>query len=290
LSSRRIHQKNNFINLSEASCLVSMVRELAAPTILKLGGSVITHKDKAPPEIDSETISRIAGELKDHTDELIIVIGGGAHGHQAAQQYGFDRSETSSKRLLEGVPHIRHNMSILSLSVEQIFRKEGLPVVVVSPFSNVLLEDGLFPRFPLNIIQFALKSDIVVVTHGDVCFDTVRGASILSGDTITVALAKGLKARRLLIGTNVDGVLDGPPHLEKSSLIPLLNASNRERVLQLVGPSNATDVTGGMKRKISDLLSVASLVPEIVIFNLTVPGRLSALLQGIDIPCTRIEP
>jgi isopentenyl phosphate kinase len=266
------------------------VNKLVAPIIVKLGGSVITYKDRIPPLVNQETISRIARELKDNTHGLIIVLGGGAHGHQAAYRYGFDNPQTPTQRLLDGVPTIRHNMNMLTTSVEQIFEKEGLPTVVISPFSYVVLRNGALTNFPTQIIKIALDSDIAVITHGDVCFDEMRGASILSGDTITVALSKELNAKMLLIGTNVDGVLDGPPHLETTSHIPLIDSSNKEWVLQLVGPSNVTDVTGGMKRKIIDLLTVVDLVPKIAIFNLTVPGRLLALLQEKDVPCTKLCP
>ena len=75
-------------------------------TIVKLGGSVITHKDLAPPTVNRENISRIAQELKSSTEPLIVILGGGAHGHQAAYKYGFGNPATPLERLVQGIPFI----------------------------------------------------------------------------------------------------------------------------------------------------------------------------------------
>ena len=140
-------------------------------------------------------------------------------------------------------------------------------------------------------MERALESGCVVVTHGDVCFDEERGASILSGDTITVYLAKKLDVKSVYIGTDVDGVLDDNPTLNPSAKhIPVIDHTNREDVLRKTGPSKNTDVTGGMSKKLNELLELAKQDLDIVIFNLTVPGRLTSLLSGESVTCTRIMP
>ena len=44
--------------------------------IVKLGGSVITHKESSPPTVNEEHLSRIAKELLVHDGKLIVVLGG----------------------------------------------------------------------------------------------------------------------------------------------------------------------------------------------------------------------
>jgi isopentenyl phosphate kinase len=257
--------------------------------IVKLGGSVITHKASAPPEVDRTNLSRIATELKTHDSRLIVILGGGAHGHQAAHAHGYGNPTTQSSQLLKGIPHVRHNMSTLALEVESILNNAGVPGVVISPFTTVWLKDGIITDFPLNLIQKTLDSNLVVISHGDVCFDTIKGASILSGDTIAVHLARELSAAALYLGTDVDGVLeDDPRRNPQAQLIPVISDSNKDEALKRSGPSSATDVTGGMSKKISELITLSSSGTEIAIFNLTVPNRLSDLLLGKPIPCTRI--
>jgi isopentenyl phosphate kinase len=264
---------------------------LENPIIVKLGGSVITHKGSSPPMINDENLSRIANELKSHKGELIVVLGGGAHGHQAAHSYGFGNPETQKEKLLMGVPHIRHNMSVLALKVESEMNKEGIPTVVIPPFAIVTLRNESIQDFSTKTIQKILESGSAVLTHGDVCFDEEKGASILSGDTIAVYLAKELNVKSIYIGTDVEGVMDKNPVLNPSAKhIPIINHANKEDVLTKTGPSMSTDVTGGMSKKVNELFELAKHDLEIVIFNLTVPGRLSSLLLGEPIVCTRIMP
>jgi isopentenyl phosphate kinase len=259
-------------------------------TIVKLGGSVITFKDSTPPKINEANLFRIANELKAHRGELIIVLGGGAHGHQAAHSHGFADSKSPKELLLKGIPPIRHNMSVLALSVENNLNKEEIPAIVIPPFSSVTLRNGLIHDFPTNIIRKSLDNGLVVITHGDVCFDEERTASILSGDTIAVYLAKELNAETILIGTDVDGVLDDNPKFNPAAKhVPIINQENMGTILSKTGPSTNTDVTGGMSKKVSELLKISRQNREIVIFNLTVTDRLKLLLQNESTICTRIQ-
>ncbi|MFW9845501.1 MAG: isopentenyl phosphate kinase [Candidatus Thorarchaeota archaeon] len=260
-------------------------------TIVKLGGSVITHKGSSPPTINQENLPRIAQELKTCTSQLIVILGGGAHGHQAAHKFGFDNDETPTQQLLQGVPSIRHNMSLLSLEVETVLNEVGIGGIVIPPFVLAALHDREIDTFSLTPIQNALQSRLTVITHGDVCFDTKLGASILSGDTIAVYLARELKAKSLFIGTDVDGVLEeDPKNNPKATHVTEINSTNIDSVLKGTGPSAATDVTGGMAKKLEELFTLSGHDINIAIFNLQVPGRLSSLLLGEATICTRIQP
>lgn len=270
--------------------LLIYVIQLTPLTIVKLGGSVITYKESSPPKINKANLNRIAEELQTYRGELIIVLGGGAHGHQAAHLYGFADSNSPKERLLKGIPPIRHNMSILASSVETILNKKGIPAVVFSPFCFVTLKNGLIHNFPTDIIKKSLNNGLVVITHGDVCFDEKRTASILSGDTIAMFLAEYMNAKSVLIGTDVDGVLDDNPKLNPSAKhVPIINQENKKIILSKTGPSINTDVTGGMTKKVNELLAIAKQDREIVIFNLTVPNRLRLLLQNESTICTKIQ-
>ncbi|TFH06297.1 MAG: isopentenyl phosphate kinase family protein [Candidatus Thorarchaeota archaeon] len=258
--------------------------------IVKLGGSVITHKESSPPTVNEEHLSRIAKELAGYDGKLIIVLGGGAHGHQAAHKHGFGNPDTAPEQLLAGIPEIRHNMALLASRVEKELNTQGIPGVVISPFMFVTLYNNLIDQFSTNIIEETLKAGIVVVIHGDVCIDKTKSASILSGDTIAKYLAEQLKPKAVFIGTNVDGVMDDNPTVNPNTKpIPFINNSNKTEILSLTGPSSSTDVTGGMTKKITELLDLANQNVDIVIFNLLVPGRLTALFENNSVVCTRIQ-
>ncbi|UCH03874.1 MAG: isopentenyl phosphate kinase family protein [Candidatus Thorarchaeota archaeon] len=258
--------------------------------IVKLGGSVITHKESSPPTVNKDNLYRIARELGSHDGELIVVLGGGAHGHQAAHKHGFGKSSTTREILLEGVSPIRHSMTVLSLEIEQVLNGEGVQAVVLPPFTMATLQNRKIADFPTEMIQRSLDSGLVALTHGDVCFDNILGASILSGDTIAVYLAKEMKAKALYIGTDVDGVLEDDPRINPNTKhIEVLDTSTWDAIVAKTGPSSATDVTGGMKKKLDEISILAGLGIDIAIFNLGVSNRLSSLLSGTSTLCTRIQ-
>ncbi|MFO7837182.1 MAG: isopentenyl phosphate kinase [Candidatus Thorarchaeota archaeon] len=259
-------------------------------TIVKLGGSVITNKDETPPSVNKNRINRIGRELGISKGPMIVVLGGGAHGHQAARKYGFGDIKTPKRRRLAGVPEIRHNMSLLSLKVIQSLQAMGLPAVIFPPFAFVNLVNNHIQHFPCSLIEKALESNLLVVTHGDVCFDDHLGASILSGDTIVVYLANRLNPSGVYIGTDVDGVFTDNPNLNPDAkIIPVIQSKDRDEVLSNAGPSSSVDVTGGMDKKIKELFNIKQNT-RIAIFNLTISGRLSALLTGKTPTCTIIQP
>jgi len=266
------------------------VLQLENLVIVKLGGSVITHKESSPPTVNEEHLSRITKELAVHDGELIIVLGGGAHGHQAAHKHGFGNPDTAPEQLLAGIPEIRHNMNLLASRVEKELNKQGIPGVVISPFMFVTLHNNLIDQFSTKIIEDTLKAGITVIIHGDVCIDKTKSASILSGDTIAKYLTEQLKPKAVFIGTNVDGVMDDNPTVNPNAKpIPFINNANKTEILSLTGPSSSTDVTGGMTKKITELLELANLNVDIVIFNLLVDGRLTALFENNSVVCTRIQ-
>ena len=82
---------------------------------------------------------------------------------------------------------------------------------------------------------------------------------------------------------------DDPAVNPNAKHIPFINNSNKTEILSLTGPSSSTDVTGGMTKKISELLDLADLNVDIVIFNLIVAGRLTALFENNSVICTRIQ-
>lgn len=74
--------------------------------ILKLGGSIITRKDKTKPTLNPANLERIAQEISvAKIKKLIIIHGAGSFGHPYAQKYGIgsviknDRELGRKKRL-----------------------------------------------------------------------------------------------------------------------------------------------------------------------------------------------
>jgi isopentenyl phosphate kinase len=109
---------------------------------------------------------------------------------------------------------------------------------------------------------------------------------VLSGDQIINYLALHLKASRVILGTDVDGIYNrNPKNHPQAKLIPLFRSKDD---LQYPGESNTKDVTGGMGGKLNELLELAEQGIGSEIINADHEGRLEQALKGEMVTGTRI--
>jgi isopentenyl phosphate kinase len=114
-----------------------------------------------------------------------------------------------------------------------------------------------------------LELGMVPVIHGDVVMDLSKGACIVSGDQIVRYLAVALGITRVGLATDVPGVLDGGR---------VVSRLTRESAQALqIGSSMHTDVTGGMRGKINEVLELADAGIGSDIFHVS---RIADFLQG----------
>jgi isopentenyl phosphate kinase len=114
-----------------------------------------------------------------------------------------------------------------------------------------------------------LALGMVPVIHGDVVMDLSRGACIVSGDQLVRYLAVALKISRVGLATDVPGVLDG------DVVVPAITRKTVPHIQ--IGSSLHTDVTGGMRGKIDELLGLADAGIRSDIFHVS---RIPDFLDG----------
>lgn len=240
-------------------------------TVLKLGGSVITEKD-APETVDEPALERAATALSEPPDRLVIVHGGGSFGHHHAAAHGV--TTTAGTHNDEEVRAIHGAMKRLNTAVTDALAGVGVPAVPIHPFSAAYREADETLRFPEATVETILGEGFVPVLHGDVVAHKTKGATILSGDELVVALGEALLADRVGVCSAVSGVYDSD-----GSVIERIDTF--EEVKTAVGESEATDVTGGMAGKVRALLSLDAPAS---VFGLE---GLGSFIEGDD-PGTRI--
>ncbi|MFC7072523.1 isopentenyl phosphate kinase [Halovenus rubra] len=219
-------------------------------TVLKLGGSLITHKDQRETvdwnSLDRAcaTIGTFLGDLPDE-HRLIIVHGGGSFGHHNAAEHGVSSTEGSTDA--RALTAIHHAMGELNGAVLGGLHDHGIDALPVRPLS-VAAQDGPL-QFPTASVEAMLDEGFVPVTHGDVVVDDRKGGTILSGDDIVVSLARTLGADRVGLCSTVPGVLDDDDAV-------ISQVDTYDDVASVLGGSDATDVTGGMAHKVRQLLAL----------------------------------
>jgi isopentenyl phosphate kinase len=227
-------------------------------TVLKLGGSVITRKEgtESVDEAALGTAATVIGEALE-TDpgdpgastadrSLVLVHGGGSFGHPAAATHDVSASEGSHDAA--ALVDIHRAMGRLNGTVVSDLHAAGVPALPVRPLSLARRSDaGL--ACPTQSVETMLAEGFVPVLHGDVVAHEDRGGTVCSGDALVVALAEALDAERVGVCSTVPGVLDDDGEV-------ITEIASYEAVADVLGDSEATDVTGGMAGKVRELLAV----------------------------------
>lgn len=247
--------------------------------VIKLGGSLVTNKDMPlTPNIRnirvacrelSKALSSIP-ELK-----LFLIHGGGSFGHYYARRFGLS---TNRKRgaPVEGLSRTVSAMIELHSIILEELCKAGVYCATILP--TELFRDAGQKSISKNgicRINSVFENGLVPITFGFV--NLVRDSSfIVSGDTISLALARTYPIEKTIFLIDVDGVypssdLKGPIIRELLPSRSSIKSSIREY-----------DVTGGMSAKISVGFKLSKMGSDVYFLNGSKPNRLLSILEGVN--------
>ena len=259
--------------------------------LLKIGGSVITDKTKPYTALD-DVISSIARAIKSvfgSTDPFILGHGGGSFPHVSAKKYGVkDGIRDESSKIGVGIVHYDATW------INQIFMKHlfdaGVPAVSFHPNSLFLAREDEIAGMFLDSVFTALEHGLLPVVYGDVIIDEVKGSTIFSTEMILKALADSTDEEVIIgMAEKYGGVFTEDPALNPDAeLIERIDRKNYEDVFSHLGGSHGTDVTGGMKHKVEELLALAREGIPSVIFKGT-PENIADFLRGERVRGTYVE-
>jgi isopentenyl phosphate kinase len=258
--------------------------------VLKLGGSVVTEKAK-PLTPNLPAIERLADEISQaQPSKLILVHGGGSFGHPIAKKYGIadgfkDRSQ------LTGFSETHEAMVSLNTIILKSLLRKGVPAFGMAPSSFLVTKSGRIHFCIEEPLKQAVKIGLVPVLYGDAVLDIEMGFTILSGDQLAPFLAERMKAQRLIMGVDVDGIFSDDPKKNSSArLIQHLTLAELKNPTNRISGTGVTDVTGGMLGKVSELTLPVTKGIETMIVNASKSGVIYKVLKGEKVVGTKIEP
>jgi len=258
--------------------------------ILKIGGSVITYKDKYS-ELNTMSIKNIILEIKRWLEEandtkLVFISGAGSFGHPLAHKYMLNKESIDNKDSLCFL-QTTTNMQRMGNIIANVFQKKGIPLFPIQPSSIFITDKGRIVDCYLKSIIIAIKNNQIPFLWGDSVFDMSHRYRILSGDQISTYLYEKLNASDILFGTNVDGIYTENPFKNKyAKIIPEVNDENYKEVLEYLSHSSYVDVTQGMRGKLEEIYAIKKRPVRCVIYNAGLKNNTYKALRGEKIGTT----
>lgn len=245
--------------------------------VLKLGGSVVTYKNKYfSPNHDN--IARLAKEIaKSKLKSLIVVHGGGSFGHPLAKKYNISNGLENNNQLI-GFSETHQAMIELNQQIVNTLLKTGVAAFSISASSMFITKSKRLVDFDLSIINKCIETGLIPVMYGDTVLDSEQGFAILSGDQLVTKLAIKLKAERVIFGIDVDGIFTSDPKTDNTAkLIKKLSINN----INIDTEKTAyNDVTGGMSGKVFEAKKAVEAGANVIFINALKEGRVRDALIG----------
>src|SRR5690606_20314548 len=124
---------------------------------------------------------------------------------------------------------------------------------------------------------------LLPVVQGDVAFDESLGGTILSTEDVFTFLIEQFDCSRILLAGIEAGVWEDFP--ARTKLTKHIQLATYETVREGIKGSVSTDVTGGMKAKVEEMLALIEKKTNLTvqIFSAEEKGLLSRALQGENV-------
>jgi isopentenyl phosphate kinase len=244
--------------------------------ILKIGGSVLTHKNSKKTIIKKKLLKNTAIEIKKYLDKnkstrLIIIHGAGQPGHSVAKKYNLASGVFNNKKKIKGA--LLCNQAIKKLHEEfvNIFVDAGVNIFSVDAASVITQKNKKIINFDTNSIKNLLNKNFIPVLHGQMVPDKTENLSVCSGDTISAYIPIKLKVKKILFASDIDGIFTKDPFKYKDakliSEISIKDVFNNKKIK--LSESHSLDVTKGLLGKVESFKNILTKkqVSQIIIFN-----------------------
>ena len=242
--------------------MLLLLREL---TLIKLGGSVVTFKER-PLAANIDAIDSISRALTQLGVPVIIVHGGGSFGHYWSVKY--DMHTKSANYDIHGVSVVHESMIALNQIIVNSMIRMGLNPYGMLPSALTTGHEPIVAK--IKHIYTMAQSKVIPVTFGDVVHVEGTKYSILSGDALMTIMARVLRPLRIIFATNVDGIYKDSVSRE---LVSEIQVTGKRKSFEFFKASG-TDATGGMKRKVTEAFKIASYGMDVMMINGLMPERI----------------
>ncbi len=251
--------------------------------LLKIGGSVLTHKDadsELNPVAVANAVTDIRRWLAENPDQdLILITGGGSFGHPLAHRYQLNAPSAEKSDL--GFVRITTNMQRMGQAIAAAFQAQEVALFPLAPSALFSTDQGRIAASTLDPIREALARGLVPFLWGDAVLDRAHTYRILSGDQIMTYLCEQLQIADLLFGSDVEGIYTADPRRDPAARrIDHVDDANYPAIRAALSDSSNLDVTRGMQGKIEEVYATRKRPLRCTIYNALEPGNTYRALSG----------
>jgi isopentenyl phosphate kinase len=247
--------------------------------VVKLGGSVITRK-REKERLRPKILARLANELAAELEvRLVVLHGAGSFGHPGARRFGLARAPepgTPPRQRARGAAIVAAEVRRLHQEVLFALVRAGGAPLSVPMATHARNRAGELAQLDAAPFSETLERGSVPVSFGDVVPDDDWGFSILSADTIAVALVPVLRPARVVFVSDVPGILEKAPGGRRRVVPEVTDA-----VVNALRPTpGAIDVTGGIRNKAEAMRAIARAGADAGLISGLTDGALSRAIRG----------
>lgn len=241
--------------------------------VVKVGTSTLTHHSGRLNLRMMDKIAMVLSHIKNEGKDIILVTSGAVTA--GTSTLGFeDRPKTiREKQAAASVGQCR-----LMYIYDKIFSQYGQIVSQLLLVKGITEDDTLRENFT-ETLETLLSFNVIPIVNEN---DSVAIEEIVYGDndTLSAITAKLVKADLLIILTDIDGLYDDNPQVnKKAKLIPVVEEITEE-IESLGGRSGSKVGTGGMATKITAAKIAVNSGIDVIILNGEHPERIYDVLEG----------
>jgi isopentenyl phosphate kinase len=244
--------------------------------LIKLGGSVITFKEK-PLAANFEAIRSISYVLASIKTPIILIHGGGSFGHYWSVKYNMHSKADQYDP--HGISIVHESMIALNQIIVDCMIKVGMNPYTIIPSMFVCDSKPIIKK--IKELKSIVESSLIPITFGDVVYMEDKMYSILSGDALMSLLSKFLRPSKVIFTLNVDGIYKD---MRNREILKELKNNNSVRFSKVM-----EDVTGGMRRKVVEALKISDIGIDVMMVNGLKPERIISAIAGTGFEGTIVK-
>ncbi len=250
--------------------------------VIKIGTSTLAHSSGHLNIRRVEHLCKVISDIK-NAGHQVIVVSSGAIGMGTGKLGLRERpKDIPTKQAAAAVGQCE-----LMYIYDKLFSEYNHIVAQLLITGEDVENDTRHTNFS-NTLARLMELDAIPIINEN---DTVATKEIVIGDNDTLAaiVAQSVKADKLVLLSDIDGLYTADPHLDPNAkLIPVINQID-DKILALAGVSNTNLGTGGMVTKLEAAKICLSSGCDMIITNGNDPENLYAIMDGKSVGTTFTE-